>query len=73
MLDALLTSKSKGEHTVDTIMDDPFPVLSSDADYADALKMFSNGHMAILVTQDGTTKGILTKSDLVEYMLAELG
>ena len=58
---------------VNALGDDPFPVISSSADYADALKLFSQGHLAILVTENGATKGILTKSDLVDYMLAELG
>ncbi len=73
LLDQLLAGKVTGEQAVASLMDEPFPVLSIDADYADALKLFSSGNMAILVVDDGDTKGILTKADLVEYMLSEIG
>jgi cystathionine beta-synthase len=73
LLDQLLAGTVAGEQPVASLMDDPFPILSIDAHYADALKLFSSGNMAILVMEDGDTKGILTKADLVEYMLSEIG
>ncbi|MFQ5511727.1 MAG: cystathionine beta-synthase [Candidatus Krumholzibacteriia bacterium] len=73
LLDRLLAGKVTGDDTVEALMEDPFPVLSIDAHYADALKLFSKGTMAILVVEDGGTRGILTKADLVEYMLSEIG
>ena len=73
ILDQLLAGKVNGDELVEAVMDEPFPMLSSDSDYADALKLFSQGHIAILITENGATTGILTKSDLVDYMLSELG
>jgi len=54
-------------------MGDLFPVLGADAKYADALQLFSKGHMAVLVLDGKDTIGIVTKTDLVDFMLAELG
>ena len=73
LLDQLLARKVTGEEPVESLMDDPFPVLSVDAHYTDALKLFSKGTMAILVMEVGGIRGILTKADLVEYMLSEMG
>jgi CBS domain-containing protein len=47
--------------------------LGSNASYAEALKLFSERNMAILVVDGSETVGIVTKSDLVEYMLHALG
>jgi cystathionine beta-synthase len=73
LLDQLLAGKVTGEQAVETVMAAPFPMLDSTADRADVLKLFSKGHMSVLVTDTNGTVGIITKSDLVDYMLAELG
>ena len=72
LLDRLLRRAATGEQPVEGVMADPFPTVSGDADIADALKLFANGSEAVLVTDDGDVKGLLTKSDLVDYMLSEL-
>jgi cystathionine beta-synthase len=71
-LDALLSGKISGDQPVTNIMGDPFPTLKADADCTDALKLFSDRHMAIVILDGHRTAGIITKSDLVEYMLSEL-
>lgn len=73
VLDQLLAGKVSGEQRVEDVMDEPFPVLRSEAFCSEALKLFSKRNPAILVIDDGQTVGIITKSDLVEYMLSELG
>jgi cystathionine beta-synthase len=73
LLDQLLAGNVSGEQPVGEVMGEPFPVLRSDADYPEALKLFSKGNVAILVIDGRDTKGIITKADLVEYMLSELG
>ena len=72
MLDQLLGGKVKPEDTVEGIMDEPFPMLGIDADYPTLLKLLQRSQ-AILIHENGVTKGILTKADLVDYMLTELG
>jgi cystathionine beta-synthase len=73
LLDQLLAHKVSADQPVGEAMDEPFPILRSDASYAEALKLFSERNMAILVVDDKKTVGIVTKSDLVEYMLHALG
>ena len=53
-------------------MGEPFPVLDSDADYSTALKLFAERHMAILVKDNTGIWGIITKSDVVDYVLASI-
>ena len=53
-------------------MSEPFPQLDAGAHYADALKLFAQRHLAIMVNDGERTVGILTKSDLVDHMLANV-
>jgi cystathionine beta-synthase len=73
LLDQLLGRKVSKDQPVGEAMDKPFPVLRSDASYSEALRLFAERNMAILVAEGEETVGIVTKSDLVEYMLHELG
>lgn len=73
VLDRLLAGHVTGEDDVGDVMDQPFPLLDSKADFETALKLFHDRHMAVLVLDGRNTVGILTKSDLVEYILGELG
>jgi cystathionine beta-synthase len=72
LLDQLLARKITGSESVETVMAAPFPVLQSSADRADVLKLFSQGHMAVLVTDQNGSTGIVTKSDLVDQLLSDL-
>jgi cystathionine beta-synthase len=73
LLDQLLEHKVSADQPVGEAMDEPFPILRSDASYSEALQLFSERNLAILVVDDKETIGIVTKSDLVEYMLHALG
>jgi len=72
LLDQLLASKVNGDESVAKVMADPFPMLHADAHYSDALNLFHERNMAILVNDDTGTIGVITKSDVVEFMLAEM-
>ncbi len=73
LLDQLLERKVSADELVGNAMDKPFPVLGPDASYSEALKLFSERNMAILVVDGKETVGIVTKSDLVETILHALG
>lgn len=73
LLDQLIAGRVSGEELVENVMAAPFPMLDAEADRSDVLRLFSQGHMAVLVAGDNGAVGIVTKSDLVDQMLAELG
>ena len=72
LLDSLLATESSGDQSVSEVMTEPFPILSADAHYAEALKLFAQRHLAVIVKDGDHTVGILTKSDLVDHMLANV-
>jgi cystathionine beta-synthase len=72
LLDQLLAGRVTGDEQVGNVMAAPFPMLSAGADRADVLRLFSQGHMAVLVADESGTVGIVTKSDLVDQMLEGL-
>jgi cystathionine beta-synthase len=72
LLDQLVAGEVAGDQPVGEVMGESFPLLSPKAHYADALKLFHQRHMAILVVEGDETLGIITKSDVVEHMLSGL-
>ncbi|UCG53736.1 MAG: cystathionine beta-synthase [Candidatus Latescibacterota bacterium] len=72
LMDRMLEGGVSREDPVERVMDEPFPVLGADAHYSDALKLMSRRNLAILVEERDETVGILTKYDLVEFMLTEV-
>ncbi|NIM20412.1 MAG: cystathionine beta-synthase [Candidatus Latescibacteria bacterium] len=72
LMDLVLASKIAGDEPVEKAMGNPFPSLALDAHYADALKLLAEKNPAVLVKDGDAVVGILTKYDLVEFMLTKL-
>jgi cystathionine beta-synthase len=72
VMDKILSGKISGEEPVADVMGKPFPIVDSDASYQEALKLLAQKSAAVLVRDDGNVVGILTKYDLVEYMISEM-
>jgi predicted transcriptional regulator len=73
LMDLLISGGAKREDAVELVMKEPFPILPGGAPYNDALKFMRARHQAVLVEDGGETIGILTKHDLVEHVLGEMG
>jgi cystathionine beta-synthase len=55
--------------TVREVMDAPFPTLGSDDAVDAAVKLLSKTTPAVLVKEHGTVQGIVTRSDMLRYMM----
>ena len=71
LMDQVFAGKISADELVEKCMADPFPILDAKAPYGDALKPLSARDSAVLVRDDSGVIGILTKYDLIEFMLAE--
>ncbi|UCH84577.1 MAG: cystathionine beta-synthase [Candidatus Latescibacterota bacterium] len=72
LMDLLLSGKVTREEQIDRVMSDPFPMLEVSAHYGEALRLMSKRNFAVVVRKGEETVGILTKYDLVEFMLTEM-
>ena len=50
--------------------DAPFPVIDEGQSVDSVVKLMSKSNPAVLVRRDGTIAGILTRSDLLHYLMA---
>ena len=57
------------EATVREVMDAPFPSMASDEVIELAVKLLSKSTPAVLVREDGQIQGIVTRSDMLRYMM----
>lgn len=57
------------EATVREVMDAPFPSLTSDEAIELAIKLLSKSTPAVLVVEDGHMQGIVTRSDMLRFMM----
>ncbi len=57
------------EATVREVMDAPFPSLMSDDAIEFAIKLLSKSTPAVLVREDGHLQGIVTRSDMLRFMM----
>jgi cystathionine beta-synthase len=57
------------EATVREVMDAPFPSLVSDEAIEFAVKLLSKSTPAVLVREDGHMQGIVTRSDMLRFMM----
>ncbi|HEV2641322.1 MAG TPA: pyridoxal-phosphate dependent enzyme [Candidatus Elarobacter sp.] len=55
--------------TVREVMDAPFPVLATDEAVDSAVKLLSKTTPAVLVKEHGRVQGIVTRSDMLRYMM----
>jgi cystathionine beta-synthase len=58
------------ERTVSDVMDSPFPVVDVAMPVDAAVKMLGRNNPAVLVRDHGTVQGILTRSDLLQFLMA---
>ena len=57
------------EATVREVMDAPFPTMASDEVIELAVKLLSKSTPAVLVRENGQIQGIVTRSDMLRYMM----
>jgi len=72
IMDAVLSGKVAADAAVAEVMDKPFPELEGNRPYAEAVKLLARRDAAVLVKEEGAVVGIVTKYDLVEYMISEM-
>lgn len=58
------------ERSVGDVMEAPFPVVDAGMPVDAAVKMLGRNNPAVLVRNRGTVQGILTRSDLLQYLMA---
>jgi cystathionine beta-synthase len=55
--------------TVSTIMDPPFPTVDGTQSVDAVAKLMSKANPAVLVREDGKVSGIVTRSDVLNYLM----
>ncbi len=55
--------------TVSEVMESPFPMVASDQSVDNVVKLLSKANPAVLVRSNGTVQGIVTRSDMLHYMM----
>jgi cystathionine beta-synthase len=55
--------------TVSEVMDSPFPMVAADQPVESVVKLLSKSNPAVLVRHDGSITGIVTRSDMLHYMM----
>lgn len=58
------------DRTVADVMESPFPTVEAGQPVENVVKVLSKANPAVLVREDGTVRGIVTRSDVLEYMMA---
>ena len=58
------------EKTVADVMDSPFPVVDADHPMDAIVKLLSKSNPAVLVQEKGEIRGIVTRSDMLHYLMA---
>jgi len=56
--------------TVSEVMDSPFPMVAGDQPVDSVVKLLSKSNPAVLVRNDGAIEGIVTRSDMLHYMMS---
>jgi cystathionine beta-synthase len=58
------------ERTVSDVMDAPFPIVETGTAADAVIKLLGRNNSAVLVRDHGTVQGILTRSDLLQHLMA---
>jgi cystathionine beta-synthase len=58
------------EATVSEVMDPPFPTVDLGQPVDNVAKLLSKSNPAVLVRSNGTVQGIVTRSDMLNYLMA---
>ena len=56
--------------TVGEVMDGPFPIVDVSQPVDNVAKLLSKSNPAVLVRSNGTVQGIVTRSDMLNYLMA---
>ena len=56
--------------TVSEVMDGPFPVVEVSQPVDAIAKLLSKSNPAVLVRENGAVRGIVTRSDMLNYLMA---
>ncbi len=69
-----LTSRSLADPrvldaTVSDVMDQPFPIVDADQNVESVAKLLSKSNRAVLMKKDGVVQGIVTRFDVLEYLM----
>jgi len=56
--------------TVSDVMDAPFPTVDANQPVESVAKLLSKSNPAVLVRRDGRAEGIVTRSDLLQFMMS---
>ena len=69
-----LTSQSLADpkvldQSVSDVMDQPFPVVEADQPVESVAKLLSKSNRAVLMRRDGVIQGIVTRFDVLEYLM----
>lgn len=69
-----LTSQSLADpkvldQTVSDVMDQPFPIVEADQPVESVAKLLSKSNRAVLMRKDGVIQGIVTRFDVLEYLM----
>jgi cystathionine beta-synthase len=56
--------------TISEIMDSPFPMVASDQPVDSVVKLLSKANPAVLVQEHGVVQGIVTRSDMLHFMMS---
>jgi cystathionine beta-synthase len=51
-------------------MDSPFPMVASDQPVDSVVKLLSKASPAVLVQEHGVVQGIVTRSDMLHFMMS---
>jgi cystathionine beta-synthase len=57
------------DRPVSEVMESPFPVVGSDQPVDSIVKLLSKSNPAVLVHDDGVVRGIVTRSDMLQFMM----
>jgi len=55
--------------TVGDVMDAPFPIIDVNTPADNVAKLLSKSNPAVLVQSHGTVQGIVTRGDLLQYLM----
>ena len=56
--------------TMSEVMESPFPIIAGDQPVDSVVKLLSKSNPAVLVRENGTVQGIVTRSDMLRFMMA---
>lgn len=68
LMTLVLEDREVLDETVDTVMEEPYPVLDENVDSEAGTRLLTGGAQAVLIRSNGALDGILTRHDLVRAL-----